>query len=405
MTGVVFLSDKAIQFLLLIDALKNTNRAHPKTSKELIQDMENAWRELFPDEPPAALSATTIGRHIKAMNQSGLYHIETCKNSKEGYYRAGFPFDAAEFSLIAQALYRSTSISAKETETLLAKFFNQTDNLGEEWLEIMLKQLRRTSPHRKTSRMTLPIIRVILQAIEKQQKLRFNYYERDDRDVDRMKKRTDEDSGKATFYTVSPYYLVWNRDECYLIAHYPPHDKENRHRLSHFKVSRIADKPRILDEPTLSIEETIEYPRYAAQGKENTGKKSTTRQGADQRKQALTQFSLDRYMRESLFMFRDDSPIIDLKLRVREEHIGALLQQFDLDRNALKAYPLQKRTERDGLWYSAVLSVQENEGLYMWLMMQANNVIVIEPKSVRQKLRLRLESALQTIRDYESGQE
>ncbi len=399
------MSDKAIQFLLLIDALKDTNPEHPKTSKKLMQDMEAAWQELFPEEPPAALSTTTIGRHIKAMNRSGLYHIATCKNSKDGYYRDSFPFDAAEFSLIAQALYRSVSISAKETETLLGKFFNQTDNLGEEWLEITLKQLRRTAPHRKTSRMTLPIIRVILQAVGKQQKLRFNYYERDDRDVDRMKKRGDEASGQAKFYTVSPYYLVWNRDECYLIAHYPPHDKKSGHRLSHFKISRIADKPRILDEPTLSIEEMIEYPRYAARGKENTGKKSTTRQDAEQRKKALTQFSLDRYMRESLFMFRDDSPIVELKLRVREKDIGALLQQFDLDRNALKAYPLQKRTESDGLWYSAVLSVQENEGLYMWLMMQANNVIVIEPESVRQKLKTRLQSALQTIRDYESGQE
>ena len=399
------MSDKAIQFLLLIDALKDTNPEHPKTSRKLMQDMEAAWQDLFPKEPPAALSTTTIGRHIKAMNRSGLYHIATCKNSKEGYYRDSFPFDAAEFSLIAQALYRSVSISAKETETLLGKFFNQTDNLGEEWLEITLKQLRRTAPHRKTSRMTLPIIRVILQAVGKQQKLRFNYYERDDRDVEKMKKRGDEASGQATFYTVSPYYLVWNRDECYLIAHYPPHDKKSGRRLSHFKISRIADKPRILDEPTLSIEEMIEYPRYAAPGKENTGKKSTTRQDAEQRRKALTQFSLDRYMRESLFMFRDDSPIIELKLRVREKDIGALLQQFDLDRNALKAYPLQKKTESGGLWYSSVLSVQENEGLYMWLMMQANNVIVIEPESVRQKLKTRLQSALQTIRDYESGQE
>ncbi len=396
------MSDKAIQFLLLIDALKNTNPEHPKTSKELMQDMEAAWLELFPGKPPAALSATTIGRHVKAMNRSGLYHITTCKNSKDGYYRDSFPFDAAEFSLIAQALYRSTSISAKETETLLGKFFNQTDNLGEEWLEIMLKQLRRTAPHRKTSRSTLPIIRTILQAIGEQQKLRFNYYEWDDRDVGKMKKRGDEESGQATFYTVSPYYLVWNSDGCYLIAHYPPHDKKSGHRLSHFKISRIADKPRILDEPTLSIEEMMEYPRYAVQGKQNTGKKATPRQNAEQRKKALTQFSLDRYMRESLFMFRDDSPVIDVKLRFREKLMGALLQQFDLDRNALKAYPLKRNDDREELWYSAVLSVQENEGLYMWLMLQANNVIVVEPEIVRKKLEERLKAALRSIQDYEN---
>lgn len=396
------MSDKAIQFLLLIDALKNTNPAHPKTSRELMKDMKTAWQELFPEKPPAALSAATIGRHIKAMNRSGLYHITTCENSKDGYYRDSFPFDAAEFALIAQALYRSTSISAKETETILGKFYNRTDDLGEDWLEIMLKQLQRTAPHRKTSRMTLPIIRTILKAVGKQQKLRFYYYERDDRDVGRMKKRMDALSGKARSYTVSPYYLTWNRDECYLIAHYPAHDSREGHRLSHFKISRISDKPRILDEPTLSIEEMMEYPRYASRGKQAPGKKADPRQDAGQRKSALARFSLDRYMRESLFMFRDDSPVIDVRLRVRENHIGALLQQFDLDRNVLKAYPLQKKTENDGLWYSAVFSVQENEGLYMWLMLQANNVIVIEPESVREKLKARLEAALQSIRDYET---
>ena len=32
-------ADKSILFLLLIDALKNTNREHPKTTKDLIQDV------------------------------------------------------------------------------------------------------------------------------------------------------------------------------------------------------------------------------------------------------------------------------------------------------------------------------------------------------------------------------
>ena len=44
-------ADKSILFLLLIDALKNTNREHPKTTKDLIQDVAAAWQELFRKRP------------------------------------------------------------------------------------------------------------------------------------------------------------------------------------------------------------------------------------------------------------------------------------------------------------------------------------------------------------------
>ncbi|SEH38669.1 helix-turn-helix transcriptional regulator [Selenomonas sp. KH1T6] len=405
-------ADKSILFLLLIDALKDTNREHPKTTKELIQDVAAAWQELYPDEPPATISPSTVGRHIKAMNKSGLYHIATCKNAKDGYYCNKFTFEAAEFSIIAQALYRSVAISTAETRSLLQKFLNNTDDLGEEYLDIMMKQMQRTSPRRKPTRATLPIINTILDAIWKQKKLRFTYYEHHDRNPDNMKKRSDKETGKTIQYVVSPYYLVWNMDECYLIAHCERHDSASGKHLSHFKVSLIAEPAKLDYEPACSIRDMKEYRRYTIQrtipeykAVVEYAKKASTEDDKHRisNRKALVKFSLDRYMRENLFMFHDDSPLVDIRLYFRKNFLGTLMAQFNLDRYTIKAYPTD-RTFPDGeKVISAIITVQPNEGLYMWLSLQCTNVMVVEPDSIRTELKKRLESSLNAIKAYENG--
>lgn len=381
----------------------------------LINDVQAAWEEIFPGEPPATLSPSTIGRHIKAMNKSGLYHIATCKNIKEGYYCDRFPFEAAEFALIAQALYRTVAISTAETNHLLNKFFNHTDDLGEGYLDVMLKQLRRTAPRRKPQQMTLPVIRTILTAIWEQTQLCFTYYEKNDRDISKMEVRTDETTRKPIVYTVSPYYLVWNDDECYLVAHYPGHDKGEIKRLTHFKVSLISSNLFAMSQPTRSIAEMQEYPRYSMKRttpeyaaiieRKKKAKEAITEEKAKSidRRAALAQFSLDRYMRENVFMFHDDSPVVDVRLYFRENFVPTLMSQFNLDRNTIKLYPNGRAFPDGSPIISAVITVQDNEGFYMWLMQQGDKVTVAEPESVRQKLKQKYLSALQNIAEYEQG--
>jgi hypothetical protein len=67
----------------------------------------------------------------------------------------------------------------------------------------------------------------------------------------------------------------------------------------------------------------------------------------------------------------------------------------------LHVYPTN-RTFPDGeTALNAYVTVQENEGLYKWLMLQGDNVIVVEPASVRAELKKRMQTALNTIIDYE----
>ena len=105
------------------------------------------------------LGEAAISRHIHDMNKSGLYSTKTCEDTKRGYYNEKFSFDIAEFAFIAMSLYRSPVISTKETEIILNKFINHINGVGKEYLQIILNQIKRTAPRRKSGRYILPIMK------------------------------------------------------------------------------------------------------------------------------------------------------------------------------------------------------------------------------------------------------
>ena len=172
----------------------------------------------------------------------------------------------------------------------------------------------------------------------------------------------------------------------------------------------ISDKVQVLSAPTISITEMWEYPHYRMEKATPEYKAVVSRkQDTDteeisqslDRTAALVKFSLDRYMRENLFMFHDFSPLVNIRLCFREDFIGPLMAQFNLDSGNLKLYPTN-RTFPDGeKVISAIVTAQDNEGLYMWLMQQGHKVTVAEPESVRNKLKKRYLAALKAIEENE----
>ncbi len=381
-------SENNVKFLLLLDALLHTNLDNPCITTDLITSVESGWQELFPDGASSTISTSTVGRHIKAINASKLFHIATSTSMKEGYYCDKFPFDAAEFSVIAQSLFQSPSISAEETETLLQKFMHRTDALGEDYLENMVKQLKATAPCRKTNRPILPIIQIILTAICKHNKLRFTYYLNDTNDKDKLQKHIDKKTGKDKIYIISPYYLVWHADECYLIANLDSANANNGKKLTHFKVSRIVNDIKILfNENAEPIEATNEYKYYL-------NVESDTNNETLSFDEALKRFPLDRYLREHLLMFNNGTLPISLCLYFTEESIRLILMRFNLNKGALKLVPINRYTKDGRKLYRAIIQVQENEGLYVWLMQMGDRIYVKEPTSIRDKLRKRLQDTL-----------
>lgn len=399
---------KTLQLLLLIDALGRATKEQPKNVHDLQQDITNALRELYPDEEINPLSPSAINRHIKAMNESGLYKIVTCKNMKNGYYTDKFRFDAAEFSIIAQSLYRSTTLSVEETKKILNKFLSQTDDIGEGYLGIMLNQIERTAPRRKSSRDNLPIIHVIMKAILAGRQIAFKYFSWDAKDQRMRGGLKTDGEGKSKTFFVSPYYLVWEMDECYLVGHVEDQETKQKPHLTHFKISCITTTVHAVARRCTPLQKMKEFPRYSM--KRTLPETMAIYRRCEEGDSSLfmmrdiVKFSLDRYMRENLFMEHDAQNVVDVKLYFRAEFIGNILARFNLDARTLAAKPTTKLAGRQRI-YSAIITVQPNEGFYKWLMGNSNYVMVVEPENIRKRLKTRLKSALAAIEKYEKAEE
>ena len=420
------ISKSFIKDLLIIDALQNTDRDNPKTAREIIKEVDEKLYELFPndfpnpeDEPTKAVTAT-ISRHVHDMNLlKELYNIKTHRDNKLGYYNATegkeFVFTPAEFALIAIALYRTPSISTEETETLIKKFKSLVGITGDMFsYSIVDKQIKVWQGiRRKTYREILPIISELLKAVIENKQVSFNLYERSARykgekiPLQTRKKQRKSAEDIIEKFRVSPYFLAWEDDECYLIAysHYPNYDSSEGQQLTHFKISLIANLKILEEEEEQGNEEqnTLKrmdfYARYAMEPHTRYTNRATQERIAeiqkllkdDNEERKFKNFSLDRYMREHIYMVSDNSPTVDVTITFDKDFLETVLTQLTL-KQIVEPLP------RDEKKLQTTMTVQDNDGLYQWLMRYSEKVTVLGPQKVRDELRKRLHKALTNLK-------
>ena len=422
-TGVFAMDSKTkifsktfVKGLLIIDALQNTDRDNPKTAQEIIKEVDEKLYELFPDAftkseaEPTKTGLATISRHIHDMNLlPELYKIETCSDNKLGYYNASegkeFVFTPAEFALIAIALYRTPSISTEETETIIKKFKNLIGITGDMFsYAIVDKQIKVWQGiRRKTYHEILPIISELLKAIIESKQVSFNLYARSARYKGekiplqtRKKQRKSAEEITDTF-RVSPYFLAWEDDECYLIAysHYPNYDSPEGQQLTHFKLSLIANL-KILEDDIEKLRRMDFYARYAMESHPfYTDSATRDRLRAIEEKlkgdeSSFKNFSLDRYMREHIYMVTNSAATIDVTIEFDEDFVETILSQLTLKQK------IQPPVNNDKKWRT-IMTIQDNDGLYQWLMRYSDKVTVLSPQKVKDKLQKKLKTALENL--------
>ena len=417
------ISKNLIKDLLIINALKNTDRENTKTAREIIKEVETILHKLFPNEFPEpdieSLMNTnkpvppTVSRIVNDMNLlPELYKIETYRDKKLGYYNANegkdFLFTPAEFALIALALYRTPSVSTEETEMIIKKFKGLIGITGDMFsYAILEKQIKVWQGiRRKTHRVIMPIISELLKAIIEEHQVTFNLYERSfkykDEEVPlqtRQKKRKTRETIVNNF-RVSPYFLAWEEDECYLIAysHYPNYDIPTGQQLTHFKISLITNL-KILEEDTETLRRMNFYARYAMEPHTRYTDQDTRNRlaeirkllGKDMQRTEFRNFSLDRYMREHIYMVTNNSPTVDVRIEFDEDFLETVLTQLTLKQIVEKSVINDKK-------FQTIMTVQDNDGLYQWLMRYSDKVTVIEPEHVCNELRKRLKKALKNLK-------
>ena len=106
----LFYSKTFIKNLLIVRALLKTDYEAPKTSQQILHEVEGNFKKFFPDEKFAEKTAT-ISRHVRDMNQSGLFSIKVHPDNKRGYFNARQILTTAEASVMGAAIYQTASLT------------------------------------------------------------------------------------------------------------------------------------------------------------------------------------------------------------------------------------------------------------------------------------------------------
>lgn len=107
-------------------------------------------------------------------------------------------------------------------------------------------------------------------------------------------------------------------------------------------------------------------------------------------------FPLDRYIREHLYMSSSDTDTLPIEIEIyfRADVKAMILTRFGLIEENI--------CPSDETWngqkvFSTIITAQENDGLYQWLMQFGDRVKVIAPKTIRDNLRQRFHKALNLL--------
>mgnify|MGYP001052108626 CR=1 FL=1 len=179
---------------------------------------------------------------ISCLQEFGM-DIVLQKGPGGGYFLASRPFELAELKLLAGAVQASKFLSERKSVALIEKLSTLCSSYQAAQLERQITVRDRVKSMNESIYYTVDRIH---EAIAENKQIRFRYF---DWGVDRRKH---ERPGE---YFASPYALVWDNENYYLIAH------SERHGLTHYRVDKMASismtgQPRYMDAQTRELDLT-----------------------------------------------------------------------------------------------------------------------------------------------------
>lgn len=221
-----------LKLLYLRDYLqKNTDEMHPASVSELIdflagQGIRAERKSIYDD--------------MLALYEYGL-QVEYRRKKPSGYYVAQRDFELSEVKFLIDAVLSSRFLTPEQSDALVKKLANLS---GRYRASLLRRQIVLAGRVKSDSDDALAHVDLLHEAIEQNRQITFRYF---DWGVDRRKHFRSES------YTASPYALLWDDENYYLIAH------GERHGLTHYRVDkmehiRLTDTPRVVTEETRNFD-------------------------------------------------------------------------------------------------------------------------------------------------------
>lgn len=144
-------------------------------------------------------------------------------------------FEVPEVKLLVDAVQSSRFISQKKSKALIKKL---STFVGPQDANVIKRQLYVDQRFKATNESIMRIVDSIQDAITGNIKVTFQYF-----DYSPEKKKIARHDG--AYYIVSPYSLIWNGDNYYMVGH-----SEDKGQVQKFRVDRI-DHLTVVDEPRI----------------------------------------------------------------------------------------------------------------------------------------------------------
>ncbi len=193
---------------------RQTDEEHAATSSDIINYLEkkgiSAERKAIYDD-------------IEALR---LYGLDIIASKKGGYYLGSRDFELAELKLLADSVQASKFITRKKSDSLIAKIEKLAGDNQAAQLHRQVYVVKRIKSMNESIYYNVDRLH---KAIAVDRKISFLYF-----DYNVYKNRVYRKGGKR--YSVSPYALIWDNENYYLVAFDDAEDK-----LKHYRVDKMAE--------------------------------------------------------------------------------------------------------------------------------------------------------------------
>lgn len=309
--------------------LEKSDEAHPITVAEMIEELAgyniSAERKSIYDD-------------IEALRVFGLDIIQT-KSKTTGYYIGDRSFELPELKLLVDSVQSSKFITHNKTMSLIKKI----EGLASVYdAQLLQRQVYVRNRVKSMNESVYYNVDEISGAISRDRKIKFKYFEYAVTKERRFRKN-------GAFYTVSPFALMWDDENYYMLAW-----DDNTQQMRHYRVDKMMEISAVED----------------------------MREG----KKEFEKVDMSAYSQKVFGMFSGNAETV--KLRFANHLVGAVIDRFGKE---IMVMPDSEDC------FTVSVSVVISPQFYAWLFGFGTEVEVVSPESVRKEVK---ELALNVAKMY-----
>ncbi len=326
------LESKKLALLRILHILEYYSDAeHPLTQEDILKYLEKDYGII--------LERKAVARQISLLKEAYDYPnspIVLCSDRRKGTYIEQRAFEDAELKMLIDGVLSSRYITASHSKQLIDKLCA----LSNKYFRSHVKNVYSVNEWRKTNNYDLFYkIEQIDEAIERGRRITFDY----------NKYRWDKTMKKTATHTVSPYQLILHNQRYYLMSYNEKFEQICYYRLDHITNMQIEDVPVTPLRSVEGYQNGIDYKRFSA--------------------------SLP-------YMFSDGIESVEFRT------------DFRMIDHVIDWFGKEVKIEKDGGMYKVTVRVSL-QAMEYWAMQYLNNVEILSPQSLRDKLKENLKNALE----------